>query len=63
MAWAKTSNIVGPQGFPGDPGVPELNHVVGSAAGVTAELTLWTGTQDEYDAIPVKDPLTVYAVI
>lgn len=36
--------------------------VQGSAAGTPTPLTLWAGTQAEYDAIGTKDPNTVYAV-
>lgn len=36
--------------------------VTGSDCGTPTALILWTGTQDDYDAIPVKDPATVYIV-
>ena len=56
MGWDKTGNVKG------DKGDPAPNQVTGSLAGVKRELTLWTGTRDDYSAVAVKDPLTVYVV-
>lgn len=71
MAWNKTGNIKGTpgtngapggKGDKGDKGDPAPNQVIGSVAGVETPLTLWVGTREEYDAIGVKDELTVYVV-
>ena len=68
MAWSKTGNMLGPKGDKGDtgdkgdPGEPAPSQVVGSLAGVGSELTLWVGSQDEYDQLGEFDPLTVYVV-
>ena len=51
----------GATGATGDKGDPAPNQVIGSQAGVASELTLWVGTQAQYDAA-VKDASTVYVV-
>jgi hypothetical protein len=42
----------GPKGDPGDPG----------PVGPAPDIGVWTGTQAEYDAIPTKDPQTLYVI-
>ena len=76
MAWTKSGNVkgspgesgatgdtgaTGATGATGDKGDPAPNQVIGSQAGVASELTLWVGTQAQYDAA-VKDASTVYVV-
>ena len=38
------------------------NKVAGSANGTPTALTLWTGTQAQYDAVGTKNSATVYVV-
>ena len=40
-----------------------IGIVAGSTNGAPANLTLWTGTQAQYDAVPAKDSSTVYVVL
>jgi len=37
--------------------------VIGAVRGSRAGITVWTGSEAEYTALPVKDPNTLYAVI
>jgi hypothetical protein len=39
-----------------------LKAVAGSVNGTATALTLWTGTQAQYDAIGTKDTATVYVI-
>lgn len=59
MAWSKSGNIRGPQG---PAGPPAAAAVTGQANGVEKPLTLWVGTQAQYDAIAAPNSDTVYVV-
>jgi len=59
----------GPEGPPGPPGTTTWAGITdkpllvsGSVNGVPTALTLWTGTQLQYDAIPTKDAATLYVI-
>lgn len=56
MAWSLAGNVRGPKGDPAP------SQVTGSVSGVASELTLWVGSQAEYDELAEFDPLTVYVV-
>lgn len=49
--------LPGPEGPQGPPGAD------GSDGADGADAVWWSGTQAQYDAIPVKDPQTVYLIV
>lgn len=62
---------IGDYGQPGDPlAAPSLSawaaavstHAAAVDAGLAGKWTRWVGTQAQYDALPTKDPNTLYVV-